>query len=270
MDADINRQPNGLRPTAQPYMKNPILYLSALTLLVSSAFAAPTTTPVAPVASPTPAQPAMGGVAKAPVAALSAQPGAAVGALPVKGVASAPAPSSPKLPVAPVAGSVLPVSPPPSAVKPAAHRKAHHKKKPNLRHEAPKVVDEEKAPEEHVPTAYEIAVKERAELLEARQRAKAEARWTYVESTGCAFMAPVFEKLIAREGDTIVVQLPDTAEGSPVKVTSAAPWVTAERNAGTFTVAVQANNGDYRKAHVALETPGVFCDVVVNQAGSAR
>ena len=119
-----------------------------------------------------------------------------------------------------------------------------------------------------MPSAYEVAVSEHAARRATRERQRAAARWSQVETTGCAFIGPVYEKVAPAAGALRQVELPSTAAGTPSKLTTTAPWLTAKQEGNQLMVLVEANTGEFRRAHVALETPGVFCDVVVNQASA--
>jgi hypothetical protein len=83
-------------------------------------------------------------------------------------------------------------------------------------------------------------------------------------------MGPVYEKIASAVGARYQVELPSTAGGTPSKLTTTAPWLTAKQEGNQLVVWIAANEGEFRRAHVALETPGVFCDVVVHQAAASN
>lgn len=237
-------------------MKKSALLLTTLALGVNSAFAAPPATP-APAASP--------------VVAL-AQPAPAALTKP----ASMPPGHSAPMPVAPAKGATPSgLASAPTVVRPAAPAEtvaapALKKAKPKKKRHKPKVKAVAVLPSEHVPSAYEVAVAERAARHATRERQQAAARWSQVETTGCSFMGPVYEKVSPAAGTLRQVELPATAAGTPSKLTTTAPWLTAKQEGNQLVVMADANKGEFRRAHVALETPGVFCDVVVHQASASN
>lgn len=236
-------------------MKKSALLLTTLALGVTSAFAAPSApTPMAAPTSPTaPVSPATSALAKsAPSMAPSHSAPALMPATPVKGAAPSAAVSAP---AAPAEATAAP------AVKKGKHKTK--KRKPKAKAVATQ-------PSEHVPSAYEVAVAEHAARHAHRERQRAAARWSQVETTGCAFMGPVYEKIASAVGARYQVELPSTAGGAPSNLTTTAPWLTAKQEGNQLVVWIAANEGEFRRAHVALETPGVFCDVVVHQAAASN
>ena len=231
-------------------MKKSALLLTTLALGVTSAFAAPPATSVAPAAPASVSPTSPGGLAANPVLAP-----AKVEPAPSKVPGQAASPSS-----------AAPVRAPADTVAATALKKAKPKKKKRK----PKVKAIASQPSAHVPSAYEVAVAEHATRHAVRERHRAAARWSQVETTGCAFMGPVYEKVSPATGALRQVELPSTAMRTPFKLTTTAPWLTAKQQGNQLVVMVDANQGEFRRAHVALETPGVFCDVVVHQASASN
>lgn len=229
-------------------MKNRLFLLSAAAA-VSSAFAATPTTPVAPSVAPVPAK-----------ATVPSQPPTPTVA-PVQ--AATPKPVTPAAPAATAAAPTpvaAPLSAPPAdtCVKPVAKKKKKRKPRATLVKEAP---NEQVSPEQ---AAYEKAVRSQKELLEARAAAKLEATWTNVESTGCAFMGPLFEKILSSAEGEILVPMPPTWGAAP-KITASASWIRAELTDGSLVVHREANPGALRATHLAIEAPSAYCDVIVHQ-----
>lgn len=249
-------------------MKKSALLLTTLALGVTSAFAAPSApTPMAAPTSPTaPVSPATSALAKSAPSMAQAKPALA----PTPSTApshSAPAlmPATPVKGAAPSAAVTAPAAPAEATAAPAVRKGKHKTKK-----RKPKAKAVATQPSEHVPSAYEVAVAERAARHAHRERQQAAARWSQVETTGCAFMGPVYEKIASAVGARYQVELPSTAGGTPSKLTTTAPWLTAKQEGNQLVVWIAVNEGEFRRAHVALETPGVFCDVVVHQAAASN
>lgn len=244
-------------------MKKTALLLSAFTFASAAAFAADPAKPQ-PVAPAAPAAPSLTG----------AKP-------------QAPAPAMPKAPVAPVqtvqpAASVkpgqpaaAPVAPPPVAATPAPAPdttaackpapKAKHKKKlkPKVK-AAPVEKAHDEEPEQKL-TPYEQALKDQAAHQAARQRIQDELRQTAPTSNGCAFLAPAYEHIVPAAGGSVSMPLPGRIDGDIVKVNSTEPWMTVTREGQVLNVTTTENTGEFRTAHITLEVPGLFCDVMVNQ-----
>lgn len=240
---------------AMEIMKKRLFLLSAAAA-VSSAFAATPTPPVAPAGSPTPAKaaapsPMPAPATSAPIVAPT-QAAAPKSLNPVVGGPSATAP------VPTPAAAPVSATPTDTCAKPVVKKKKKRKPKAAPVTEA---ATEQVSPEQ---AAYEKAVRDRKALLESRAAAKLAATWTNVESTGCAFMGPLFEKILSSAEGEILVPMPPTWGTAP-KITASSSWIRAELTEGSLVVRRDANPGQLRAAHLAIEAPSAYCDVIVHQ-----